>query len=161
MAIFVELTRIGDVHIYENPRAMPRVMLATCAIHVDFAAMRRAASGRRRIIARRCSWRRRRFAIRARTAPPRDGEHSLLQQHRDRSSRPTRRRAAAGLSCNDVWHPWWFASLDGVAGRILRANVIFRAVPIPEGRHEIHFVFQPLKGLLRELSRRYRANVGN
>ena len=24
---FVELTRIGDVHIYENPRAMPRVIL--------------------------------------------------------------------------------------------------------------------------------------
>jgi hypothetical protein len=51
---------------------------------------------------------------------------------------------------NDVWHPWWFAELDGAPAPILRANVMFRAVAIPEGRHRVRFLFEPLRGLLRE-----------
>jgi hypothetical protein len=53
---------------------------------------------------------------------------------------------------NDVWHPWWFAELDGRPAPILRANVMFRAVPIPDGRHEVRFRFQPLRGLWKEFS---------
>ena len=29
---------------------------------------------------------------------------------------------------NDVWHPWWGATLDGEPADILKANVLFRAV---------------------------------
>jgi hypothetical protein len=55
------------------------------------------------------------------------------------------------LVLHDVWHPWWRASLDGNAVPILKANVLFRAVAVPPGRHQIAFWFDPLGGALEEL----------
>jgi len=150
---FVELTRIGDVHIYENPRAMPRVILATCAIHVDFAAMMKSgewpeADYRETVLLETppiCHTRK--------DAPPATAK--ILSYENDRIVAEASAPPGGGwLVLHDVWHPWWFANLDGVEAPILRANVMFRAVAIPEGRHEVRFHFQPLRGLLTELSRR-------
>jgi len=150
---FVELTRIGDVHIYENPRAMPRVILATCAIHVDFAAMMKSgewpeADYRETVLLETppiCHTRK--------DAPPATAK--ILSYENDRIVAEVSAPPGGGwLVLHDVWHPWWFANLDGVEAPILRANVMFRAVAIPEGRHEVRFHFQPLRGLLTELSRR-------
>ena len=52
---------------------------------------------------------------------------------------------------NDVWHPWWRASVDGKPAEILKANVIFRAVLIPSGRHRVQFTFHPFAGAWTEL----------
>jgi hypothetical protein len=60
------------------------------------------------------------------------------------------------LLLNDVWHPWWQASIDGSAAELLRANVIFRAVAVPAGRHTIRFTFHPFAGALREIAGRIR-----
>ena len=59
---------------------------------------------------------------------------------------------------NDVWHPWWEAEVDGEAAELLRANAIFRAVAVPPGRHEVRFLFRPLRGAMRWLRDR-PANV--
>jgi uncharacterized membrane protein YfhO len=52
---------------------------------------------------------------------------------------------------NDPWHPWWFASVDGQDAPIIRANVIFRTVPVPAGRHTVRFQFRPLAGAWRQI----------
>jgi hypothetical protein len=55
---------------------------------------------------------------------------------------------------NDVWHRWWTAEIDGRRVPILRANVLFRAVAVPPGRHRVTFTFRPLEGVLDGLRHR-------
>ena len=55
------------------------------------------------------------------------------------------------LLLNDVWHPWWRATIDGIETDILRANVIFRAVQVPPGKFTVRFAFEPLRGAWKEL----------
>jgi hypothetical protein len=55
------------------------------------------------------------------------------------------------LLLNDVWQPWWRASIDGVDADILKANVIFRAVVCPPGHHTVRFSFHPFAGAFDEL----------
>jgi uncharacterized membrane protein YfhO len=54
------------------------------------------------------------------------------------------------LLLNDVWHPWWRASVDGAGTEIMKADVIFRAVVVPRGRHVVRFSFQPFAGAWAE-----------
>jgi hypothetical protein len=57
---------------------------------------------------------------------------------------------------NDVWHPWWRATIDGVETEIYRANVLFRAVQVPPGKFTVRFTFEPLRGVWSELRERLR-----
>ena len=55
------------------------------------------------------------------------------------------------LVLNDVWHRWWSASIDDEEAEILKANVLFRAVQVPAGKHTIVYEFKPIEGALAEL----------
>jgi hypothetical protein len=65
------------------------------------------------------------------------------------------------LLLNDVWHPWWRARVDQDETEILKANVIFRAVVVPSGRHVVHFSFHPFAGALAELRTKLTAHAGD
>jgi hypothetical protein len=56
------------------------------------------------------------------------------------------------LLLNDVCHPWWRATVDGKPREILKADVIFRAVSVPPGRHMVRFTFHPLAGAFAEIT---------
>jgi uncharacterized membrane protein YfhO len=47
------------------------------------------------------------------------------------------------LVLNDLWYPSWRAYVDGEERPIHRANVLFRAVEVPPGRHTVVFSFEP------------------
>jgi uncharacterized membrane protein YfhO len=63
--------------------------------------------------------------------------------------------AGALLVLTDVWHPWWRADVDGVPAEILKADVLFRAVAVPPGRHFVRFTFHPFAGALTELAEKF------
>jgi hypothetical protein len=50
----------------------------------------------------------------------------------------------AWLVLSEVWYPGWEARLDNKEISILRANYLFRAVRIPNGDHELSFIYKPL-----------------
>ncbi|MBI3932199.1 MAG: YfhO family protein [Acidobacteria bacterium] len=43
----------------------------------------------------------------------------------------------------DAYDPGWRATVDGSPAEVLRANVAFRAVEVPPGRHRIEYVYRP------------------
>ncbi len=140
------IARSADAFIYENPRAFPRVMFATSAQRADFEALlsvgiwpdldfsttvllediQSPATLRRPGLSRIRSYRNTEVVVEA-DSP--DGGYVVL---------------------NDIWHPWWSAEIDGRATDLLKANVLFRAVAVPPGKHTVRFVFQPLFGAIRD-----------
>lgn len=47
------------------------------------------------------------------------------------------------LVLNDRWYPGWVATVEGAAAPVLRANGVFRAVPIPSGVSDVVMRFDP------------------
>ena len=50
---------------------------------------------------------------------------------------------AAYLILADAWHPGWRATVNGEPAPIQRANLIFRALPLPAGDSSVVFSFEP------------------
>jgi hypothetical protein len=47
------------------------------------------------------------------------------------------------LVLHDAFYPGWYVEVDGKPARMLRANVLFRAVEVSEGRHRVVFSYAP------------------
>jgi uncharacterized membrane protein YfhO len=47
------------------------------------------------------------------------------------------------LALHETWYPGWIAEVDGRRVPILRADVLFRGVEVPAGRHRVVFRFAP------------------
>ncbi|MDB5649505.1 MAG: hypothetical protein JWL62_1025 [Hyphomicrobiales bacterium] len=142
-----QIARTPDAYVYENQRALPRVLFATRAQDADFEQLIKTGE-----------W------------PDVDPRETVLIEGAkpdDVVRRPgtarlsfyenTRVRVSVDapdggwLVLNDVWQPWWRVEIDNVSVPLLRANVIFRAVQVPPGRHDVRFVFEPLAGLWAQI----------
>jgi hypothetical protein len=140
------LARTPDGSLWENPRAHPRVRLTTKAIAADFAKLLSeggmpdldysstvllevALAGPER---------------RAGTAKIIGYSNTLIELEADSPD-------GGWVVLNDVWHPWWYATVNGQPAFVLRANVLFRAILVPSGRARITLTFRPLAGALREV----------
>jgi hypothetical protein len=151
------VARTRDAYIYENPRALPRVLFVRDWKLADFDAL--TATG---------EW------------PEFDPTSTVLLEAApdvatgvDATDRPARestvaiRRyqntkvvvevdaAHAGfVVLHDVWHSWWTVDVDGEDAPILRANVLFRAVHVSAGRHVLTFEFNPISSAFDEIAER-------
>ncbi len=152
--------QIGRVRIYENAGALPRVMLVPRAVPADADAI--LVSG---------------------VMPPVDYATTVLIEDLPEDwMNPARltqsigraviaeysnteirievdARTAGFLVLNDLWYPYWHAYVGDVEYPIHRANVLFRAVQVPAGRHTVVFRFEPfdfdslIAGLTTDVSR--------
>jgi hypothetical protein len=71
------------------------------------------------------------------------GNARLLDLKPDRIVVRCELSAAGHLVLVDAYAPGWRASVDGRAAPVLRANLGFRAVPVPPGLHEVRLVYRP------------------
>jgi hypothetical protein len=149
------LARTDDGFIYENPRAIDRVLFATEARAADFSRMLRDgkwpdADLRTTVLLDEASS----GAPRAQASPQpsrRPGQVRIVGYRNAEAVLEADSPDGGWVVLNDLWHRWWFASVDGQPAEMLRANVLFRAVAVPPGRHTVRFQFRPLAGAWRQI----------
>ncbi|KAF0230866.1 MAG: hypothetical protein FD175_1313 [Beijerinckiaceae bacterium] len=140
------VARTKDTYIYENPDALPRVMIVPEAQAVDQDAL--VKSG----IWPSTDFRRTVFVEPSAIPLPRrslGGTAKITNYSNTTVEIEVSAQRSGVLLLNDVWHPWWFAEVDGMPAKILRANGVFRAVVLPQGAKKVVFRFEPIRGLVR------------
>src|SRR3954470_15618939 len=149
------IARTKDAYVYENPHALPRVMMVGDWKVVDFKEITTAGwppdvDPQKTVLLEK--------APRASPLTMFDSAGSARLAHYGNTDIVVEVNSPSGgiLLLNDVWHPWWRATVDGTDAEIMRANVIFRAVELPPGKHAVRFTFEPLRGAWAEL----RAKLG-
>jgi hypothetical protein len=142
------IARTKDAYVYENPRALPRVMLLTDWRLANFEDL--LQNGWPDVDPRR--------TVLLKKAPVGfpggavvGGSARLLRYANTEVVVEVEAPAGGILLLNDVWQPWWQADIDGAEAEILKADVIFRAVVCPRGRHVVRFSFHPFAGAFAEM----------
>ncbi|MGN6095584.1 MAG: hypothetical protein ACTHP8_05040 [Bosea sp. (in: a-proteobacteria)] len=148
------LARTKQGFIYENPHALPRVQFVGGWALADFESMKLSGHWPETEPEQ---------TVLLDTEPPVatpegpaavQAEVKLVRYRNTVVEIEVTSPAAGFVVLNDIWHPWWSAQVDGVDSEILRANVLFRAVQVPAGRHKVVFSFHPLSGAIAELEAR-------
>ena len=143
---FKLLARTPDAYIYDNPRALPRVMLVPNAQTADFNKLL-ADGGMPKIDYRQTVL----LETTGPSQPRQPGSAKVISYANTRIEIEADSPDGGWLVLNDVWHPWWTATIDGKPTPVLRANVLFRAVSVHSGRVRVVFTFRPLAGAWHEL----------
>jgi len=132
----------GKLRIYENPSAMPRsfVVYDTEVISDRKKILKRLTepsfSPRRGVILEKDSG----LNIKKGRAFT---KVSKIDYAPERIRVTTKTSKNGILVLTDFYYPGWKAYVDGKEVRILRANYLFRGVPLKAGRHIVEFVYDP------------------
>jgi hypothetical protein len=159
------VARTADAYVYENPRALPRVFLVDAWQRADFEELIRDGwpdvdPGRVVLLEHAPAVplplpAGERGGVRGSPADP-VGTARIIHYANTEVTIETDSASAALLVLTDVWHPWWRAEVDGASAEILKADVLFRAVAVPAGRHVVRFTFHPFAGAFAELMSKFK-----
>jgi hypothetical protein len=151
------VARTSDAYIYENPRALPRVLFVRDWKLADFDALTDTGEWPQFDPTR---------TVLLETAPDvatgadttdRPARESTVAIRRYRNTKVVVEVDAAHAGfvvLHDVWHRWWTVDVDGEDAPMLRANVLFRAVHVSAGRHVLTFEFNPIWSAFDEIAER-------
>ena len=78
------------------------------------------------------------------TSPPTWSDQAVIKRYRIDAVDIDVETNGGFLVLTDTYYPGWRVYVDGVEQPILRANYLFRAVPIQAGKHQVSFVYKPL-----------------
>ncbi len=151
-----EIAHTADAFVYENPRALPRVMFLHDYRVVDFDELIRygwpAGIDPKRTL----------LLDHAPPHPPAgpagDGTARIVDYKNTEVTVDAESDTGGFLLLTDAWQAWWRAEVDGVPAPILKADVLFRAVEVGPGRHRIRFTFHPFLGAWDELRAKLAAS---
>ena len=143
------IARTADAFVYENPRALPRVMFLHDYRVVDFDELIRSGwpagiDPQRTLLLEHAP-------PHPPAGPAGEGTARIVDYRNTEVTVDVESDTGGFLLLTDAWHPWWFADVDGVPAPILKADVLFRAVELAPGRHRVRFVFRPFRGAWDEL----------
>jgi hypothetical protein len=145
-----------DAYVYENPRALPRAMFVPDYTVVDFDAV--LASGWPAGIDPRHTLLLEHPPKQAPNGRASEGRVRIVDYRNTEVTIDVDSTAGGFVLLNDVWHPWWYAGIDGIPAPILKADVLFRAVEVAPGSHRVRFVFRPFRGAWEELRNKLAAS---
>jgi len=138
------LVHSGDVKVYENLDVLPRAFVAPEAVWVRDDAAARA------LLAEPGFEPQTTVILPADAGPPTAAGSPAVSGRRSavitEYGPELIRLSASGpgyLLLTDAYYPGWRATVDGEAAAILRANILLRAVWLPEGEHQIEFRYAP------------------
>ncbi|WP_439574477.1 hypothetical protein [Phreatobacter sp.] len=141
----VPVARTAEAHIYENPRALPRVWIAgtAAATPPDLATAGYPAGLDPRTT----------VLLEGSLPPSRAGGGTarIGTYANTRVTVETETAEGGVLVLADAWHPWWRAHVNGTETPIRRAYGLVRAVDVPPGKANVTFTFAPLRGALAQL----------
>jgi len=148
---FTFLGQTKDAFVWENPRALPRVLAPGAALIVDIEKMLNEGVWPEVDFTRTVLLDGEEAGVPLQGPP---GEAKILSYRNTEVVVEANSTEGCYLVLNDVWHSWWSAQVDGTPAPILQANVMFRAVRLAPGRHRIRFSFDPFAGLWAQLWKR-------
>jgi Dolichyl-phosphate-mannose-protein mannosyltransferase len=148
---FPLVARTGDAFVYENPRALPRVLFAGNAVRADFAEMIKSGvwpegfNPSETVILDR--------VLSSDEAATKRGVRSVkILSYRNTEVVIEADSTTGGfVVLNDAHDDWWRVEVNGKPAVYERANVAFRAVAVPAGKQTVRFVFSPFRGALNEV----------
>lgn len=135
----------GDAYIYENGGVLPRAFFVPEAIVEPDRTTAAILLASGRIDPRRTALVETPPPFDMRSAPPSSDDATVgVATYEDDHVVARKRGGPRGLLVlADACYPGWHAYVDGVDTPILRANVVFRAVPVGEGDHDVVFRYRP------------------
>lgn len=139
------LVHSGDVKIYENLDVLPRAFMVAQTVSVPndataLAMMLAPSFDPAQTVVLNGS--QSNVGQAATRSVPHDTR--IVSYDPERVVAETNAEGAGWLVLTDAWYPGWRATVDGQPVEIARADILFRAVPVPAGRHRVEFQFAPV-----------------